>query len=73
MSYCVGCEHLCQLSIEVILFDQWLFMSIVIIDISLLSLINARCFKMCQVLGVHLFQIGCHECSFCLVLYFLSY
>jgi len=35
-------------------------MSIVIINISLLSLINARCFKMCKELGVHSFQIGRH-------------
>jgi hypothetical protein len=35
-------------------------------DISLLSLINVRCFKVCQVLGVHLFEIGCHWSFFLL-------
>ncbi len=66
----MGCEHLCQSVIEVLLFDQWLFLSRVIVDLSLLSLINVRCFIMCQVLGVHLFYIGCHWSFFLLSLVF---
>jgi len=70
-SYCIGCEHLWS-NFEIILFDQWLFMSTIIIDISILNLINVRCFRMCQILGFHFFildNIGC----FCIVLYFLFY
>jgi hypothetical protein len=63
-SYYVGCGHLCQSIIEVLLFDKWIFISTVITYISLLSLINARCFRMCQVLGIHLFDIGHHWSSF---------
>jgi len=45
-------------------------MSIVLANISLLSLINARCFIMCQVLGIHLFQIGHHWSFFLFSLLF---
>jgi hypothetical protein len=73
LSYYVGCEHLCQSIIEVLLFDEWIFISTIITYIFLLSLINARCFRMCQVLGVHLFEIRHHWSFFCLVFYFLFY
>jgi len=35
-------------------------MSTIIVDISFLSLIDVRCFRMYQVLGVHFFRIKCH-------------
>jgi hypothetical protein len=41
----------------------------IISDISFTSLINARCFIMCQVLRVHLIQIRCHWSFFCLVFF----
>jgi hypothetical protein len=69
--YYVGCEHLCQSTIEVLLFDHWIFISTIITYISLLNLIYARCFRMCQVLGIRLFEIGHHWLFFCLVFYFL--
>ncbi len=59
-SYYVGCEHLCQSIIEILLFDQWLFITIVITNICLLNLLNARCLRMCRILRVHFFEIGCH-------------
>ncbi len=68
-----SCEHSCQSEFEVILFDQCLFMSIIIVDIFVLSLINARCFGMYLLLGFHFFKFDAIGHCFCIGIHFLFY
>ncbi len=48
-------------------------MSTIIVNIFVLSLIHARCFRMCQLLGFHFFILDAIGHCFCIILYFLFY